>query len=217
MDTHSTFVILLAGDLEIDDRVRALCEDAYIIAADGGIKHAYHLGIAPDVWLGDFDSTPHLMHKHFNDVEKLTFVREKDATDGSLAIEFAVNKQATRIILLGAIGGDRFDHTLGLMFEMVSLHRKGIDIFMTSGLEECWPISEGQFSFTQPQDSMFSILPLTDIKGLTISGAAYPLDAIDVDFGSTLTLSNVIKGELQIDLLSGQAVLIARPHDTTGA
>lgn len=216
MQIDSTFIILLAGDLFVDDRVLALCQSGRIIAADGGIKHASALNIEPELWLGDFDSTPDALKEQYNHVQTMTFDRQKAMSDGALAVQTALDKGATSIIFLGALGGSRSDHTIAVMNQMMQLHEAGIETMMTSGLEECWPLDAGEFEISLPETSMFSILPYEDLKGLSITGAEYPLDNIETEFGSTLTLSNISKGQTKVTLIEGRAVLIARPHDFSG-
>lgn len=216
MQTDSTYIILLAGDLYVDDRVQAWCQSGRIIAADGGIKHASALGIEPELWLGDFDSTPDALKEQHKHVQTMTFERQKAMSDGALAVQTALNNGATSIIFLGALGGSRSDHSLAVMNQMMQLHENGIETMMTSGLEECWPLDAGEFEIYLPEGSMFSILPYEDLKGLSITGAEYPLDNIETEFGSTLTLSNISKGQTKISLVEGRAVLIARPHDFSG-
>lgn len=216
MKDQTTFVILLAGELNSNARLRNLCQSARIIAADGGIRYAEKLDITPELWVGDFDSATPQMIKQYDHVKKLSFDRQKDATDGSLAIKSAIERGAETIILAGAIGGDRFDHSLALMLEMVAHYENGIDIYMTTGLEECRPLGPGRLHLKLEDGALFSILPLSDLSDLSIENAKYPLEKIAVSFGSTHTMSNVALGDVTIDLGSGRAVVIARPDDFSG-
>lgn len=216
MKSSKRFVILLAGDLSVDDRINALCHSARLIAADSGISHAKALGVTPELWVGDFDSSPPELLKHYNHVEKLAFERQKDETDGSLAIKVALERGAEEIILLGATGGARFDHSLGVLFQMLAYHEQGVNIFASTGDEEYRPIVNEQVKLELPTGSLFSILALTSLHGLTIEGAEYPLQHIDVEFGSTHILSNVVERNLNISIASGRAIIIARPKDFSG-
>ena len=51
-----------------------------------------------------------------------------------------------------------------------------------------------------------------DLTGLSIAGAKWPLDAVQVPFGSSLTISNEARGRLEITLGSGRALLLAHPY-----
>lgn len=199
----------------------AACKSARVIAADGGILHAAALDVVPELWVGDFDSAPSSVMEPYKHVEKLTFERQKDVTDGTLAIEYAVNEGARQIELYGAFGGERTDHMLALMMEMSRLSESGLQISMNSGFEKAWPLhaKEGygaNWTFDLPKGSLFSILPLSDLVGLSIKGARYPLDNARIDFGRTTTLSNVVSDGPEISLQQGRAVMIARPFDHSG-
>lgn len=53
---------------------------------------------------------------------------------------------------------------------------------------------------------------LSALSGLSVTGAKWPLDSVEVGFGSSLTLSNEVEGRLRIDLAGGRAMLIAHPY-----
>ncbi|MDO9306866.1 MAG: thiamine diphosphokinase, partial [Mesorhizobium sp.] len=79
-----------------------------------------------------------------------------------------------------------------------------------SGLQEGRPVLPGGHSFDYSYGTLFSILGFTDIEGLSISGAEWPLDRIHMDFGSSLTISNRVAGPLHVSLVSGRALLVAQ-------
>lgn len=207
----STFVILLGGDLAVTDRLRAQIKGARFLAADGGMRHAMSLGVVPELWLGDFDSTaPELLEK-FKDVPRQTFPVAKDMTDGELALNEAYRLGATRVILCGAFGGDRTDHTL-LHLTMATRHAiEGRQILLSSGFEEAMPLVPGNYQYDLPDGSVFSILSFSQLEGLTIEQAEWPLDKITLPLGSSLTVSNIVRGTLCVSLRLGHAILIAKP------
>jgi thiamine pyrophosphokinase len=59
---------------------------------------------------------------------------------------------------------------------------------------------------------MFSVLAFSELSGLTEEGAKWPLDRVAVPFGSSLTLSNEVRGGLRISLERGRALLLAHPY-----
>ncbi|MEM5492688.1 thiamine diphosphokinase [Hoeflea sp. AS16] len=217
MSSHSTFAILLGGALEIDDRVLALTGGARAIAADGGMAHAQALGMTPELWVGDFDSTsPDLTTRHAA-IPRLPFPAEKNFTDGELAIEQAIERGATRLILVGSFGGARTDHALSHLLQAVTLAERGLDVVLTSGVEEAVPLLPGSRDLDLPAGSLFSVVAFTALNGLSLSGAKYPLDNADIAFGASRTISNVAEGRLTASLVSGRALIVARPHDFSGA
>lgn len=108
----STFVILLGGDLVVTERLKRQIAGARVLAADGGMRHAEALGVEPELWLGDFDSTSGALKEKYAHVPQRTFPAAKDMTDGELALEEAFERGAKKVILCGAFGGSRTDHTL---------------------------------------------------------------------------------------------------------
>ena len=217
MTSTPTFAILLGGALEIDDRVRALVKGARVIAADGGIAHARTLEITPELWVGDFDSTSHELTEVFAATPRLPFPAEKNFTDGELAIEQAIDRGARRLVLVGAFGGERTDHALSHLLQAVTLAERGLDVVLTSGFEEAVPLLPGSLDLDLPTGSLFSVIAFTALTGLSLTGVKYPLDAADIAFGASRTISNVAEGRMTASLLSGRALVVARPHDFSGA
>ncbi|WP_455477942.1 thiamine diphosphokinase [Bartonella sp. B10] len=205
----TAFTILLNGDVSITDRLRRQIYNSRVIAADSGIRHAEALSVVPELWLGDFDSSDQdLMHK-YNDIPREVFPSDKDKTDGALACEKALQNGAKQLILCGAFGNERSDHSFSHMTQALAMAEKGISVLLTSGREEGWPILPRIFSCDLPDDCLFSIIGFSDLQGLTLSGVKWPLDGENVPFGSSLTLSNRICGTFSCSLGFGKAMLLA--------
>jgi thiamine pyrophosphokinase len=208
----SRFAILLGGDLVRTPRVYAQVAGCRVIAADGGMRHAATLGLRPELWVGDFDSVPADLPGDLAAVTRQTFPSEKDKTDGELAIAEALALGATALVLVGAFGGPRADHAflhLALAFRHA---RSGTDVVLTSGAQEGVPLLPGTRSFDYEPATLFSILGYSHLSGLSVSGAKWPLDRVEVPFGSSLTISNEVCSELRITLGVGRAMLLAHPH-----
>jgi thiamine pyrophosphokinase len=204
------FAILLGGDLTVTSRLRGQIKGARVIAADSGMMHAATLGVVPELWVGDFDSAGSELTMQFRDVPRETFSPEKDATDGAIAVEEAISRGATEIVLLGGLGGQT-DHALGLLGQSIGIARQGIACSLTSGTEEAWPLIPGRMVVELPAGTRISIIPFGALEGLDLSGVKWPLSARDVPVGSTLTLSNVALGPVEIALRSGYGIAVAYP------
>ncbi|MBN9551216.1 MAG: thiamine diphosphokinase, partial [Alphaproteobacteria bacterium] len=74
------------------------------------------------------------------------------------------------------------------------------------------PILPGEASFDYADGTLFSVLGFSDLSGLTVTGAKWPLDRVEVAFGSSLTISNEVEGRLGIALERGRALLLAHPY-----
>jgi thiamine pyrophosphokinase len=210
------FAILLGGRLVRTDRLMQQLDGARFIAADGGMVHAATLGVVPETWVGDFDSTSDDLLARYPGIRRETHPAGKELTDGELAVAAALDAGATRLIMVGAMGGERTDHSMAHMVHALALAGRGQAIFLTSGDEEAYPLAAGEMAFDLPAGSLFSIIGFSDLEGLTIDNARYPLSRFALPFGSSRTLSNVAEGRITIRLGSGRAMLLARPYDLTG-
>ena len=212
----SKFVILLGGTVHANDRLRDLVAGARVLAADGGIAHAEALGLEPELWLGDFDSTSPELDRRYAHVPRSVFPAAKDMTDGELALNEAYRLGATEVVLCGAFGGSRTDHTL-LHLTMATAHAaEGRKIILSSGDEEAHPLVAGSYKFDFPEDTLFSIVAFSPLHGLFIEGARWPLQNMELSFGSSLTVSNSVRGTLRVSLDSGKAILIAALQPASG-
>ena len=206
----SRFAILLGGDLIVTSRLRNQLKGARFIAADGGMMHAAALRVVPELWVGDFDSSGSELTVQYRDVPRETFPAEKDSTDGAIAVDEAIRRGATEIILIGGLGGQT-DHTAGLLGQGIHIARQGLFCHLTSGAEEAWPVLPGTAILDLPDSARLSLIPFADFTGLDLDGVKWPLVNRDVPVGSTLTLSNVATGPVRIALRAGYGVAIAYP------
>ncbi|MBF6594414.1 MAG: thiamine diphosphokinase [Thermaceae bacterium] len=210
------FVLLLGGSLTLTPRLKEQVAGARVIAADGGMAHAAVLSVTPELWVGDFDSaTPQLL-KAQADVPRQTHPVSKDQTDGQIAVQAALARGATRLVLVGATGGQT-DHALANLLLGLKLARDGLSVLMTSGLEETYPLLPGKLELDVPTGSRFSLVAFSDLGELSISGAQWPLNQANVPLGSTWTLSNLALATVRIELRKGYGAVFAYPkfHPTT--
>jgi thiamine pyrophosphokinase len=206
----SLFVILLGGRLTATPRLMAQIAGARVIAADSGMAHAEALGVIPEVWVGDFDSASADLQARFAHVPRLAFPPEKDATDGEIAVVEALKRGAKRLVLVGAFGGQA-DHVMGIATLAIALKQAGIDVMLTSGDEEGWPLLPGALALDVTAGARVSLIPIADFGALTISGVKWPLENRDVPAGSSLTLSNEATGPVSISVQSGKGIVVAYP------
>ena len=165
-------VIVSGADISNYSFIRqTLRADDYVVFCDSGLKHLKHLSAKPSLIVGDFDSheNPHL------DVETIVLPCEKDDTDTMFAVKEAVNRGFNEFLLIGVVGA-RLDHTLAnvsILLYLDSLGKKGCIIDDYSEMEI---VSQKPVSITQDYP-FFSLLNISGCaKGITITGAKYPLE-----------------------------------------
>ncbi|GGD38385.1 thiamine diphosphokinase [Aureimonas glaciei] len=204
----SRFTILLAGAIRPTPALRQALAGSRIIAADGGMAHAETLGVVPELWVGDFDSAPAALAARFAAVPRETFARDKDRTDGELAIDAAIARGARTILLVGALGGPRTDHAFMHLILALRYAARGIDMALFDGTEHALPLRLGSQRIDMQPGTDFSLLKFSDLSGLSIAGARWPLDDVALPFESILTQSNQALGPIEITLRQGRAILV---------
>lgn len=193
-----------------------------VIAADGGGTCLAAINLTPHVLLGDFDSISEAALEELKSkqgVELITFPVQKDATDMELAIELAVERGATELVLLGA-SGSRLDHTLGNVFMLYPFHEKGINACLEDEHNQIRLLGsfedKGPYQLTLKKQgnykvSLLSITPRSE--GITIEGFAYPLHEATLSFGSSLGISNEFMGDTATVMLRKGLLLVTLSTD----
>ena len=184
---------------------QALYADDFVIFCDSGLKHMEALQVKPGLIVGDFDSheNPHL------DVETIVLPCEKDDTDTVFAVKEAIKRGFDDFLLVGVIGA-RLDHTLGnvsILLYLESLGKKGRMIDDYSEME----IVSGEPVSICDRYAFFSLLNITGCaKGITITGAKYPLADAEITCEYQYGVSNeVLPGKTAtVSVKQGKLLLI---------
>lgn len=190
-------LVFAAGDLPAPSETqrvvrRRVGENAFVIAADGGLAHARALGIEPHLIVGDLDSVspellasypPHLVERH---------AVAKDELDLELALAAAIEAGARAVSVLGAFG-DRFDQSLAAMLIAARLTREGLRLDLHGGGHSAWPLVEGMtLELDLSVGTVVSVISLVGDAVVSANGLAYPLVGLRVPFGSGLGVSNAV-------------------------
>ncbi len=129
-------IIFANGDLPNLEKARVLLQDDdFIIAADGGTRHALALGRTPNVIVGDLDSLPANFEISKFDDDVILYPKDKNETDLELAIQHALTLNPEQIIILAALGG-RLDQTLANIALISDLRPLTFDLRLDDGIEE---------------------------------------------------------------------------------
>jgi thiamine pyrophosphokinase len=203
------FLILLGGEMTVTERLMRQIAGARVIAADSGMRHAAALGVEPELWIGDFDSSDAALLGRYAYVPRMEFPPDKAMTDGDLAIDEALRRGAARLVLAGALGGPRSDHAAHHLMKILALADAAVHALLTSGDEEAWPLPPGTHVFDFAPGTVFSIVPIEPLIGLSVSRAKWELKDADIAFGASVTLSNVAQSAPIIELAQGRAVVFA--------
>ena len=204
-------VVVIADAPEADlTPIRTLLEAADLrIAADGGAKRCLDAGVAPDLVVGDFDS---LSEAVLNDlaVRGTTLHRfrsTKDETDLELALLAAVERGATSITILAALGGRPDMHLANHLL----LAHPALEAVPTVIREGGWSIRlmrEGTLEITGHAGRRVSLIPLGAALGITTTGLRYALTNEPLQPGPARGVSNELLAEhATIQLVAGMLLV----------
>jgi thiamine pyrophosphokinase len=189
--------------------------DDLCIAADIGAENAKLLGDTPDLIVGDFDSAKlDALKNDFPKAEITVVPAEKDFTDSELAIETAIKKGATEIVIIGGLDG-RLDHTLTNIALLEDLTKSGIYVTMTNGKNRIRYIENTSTLIPRSYFKYLSLIPRTDkVKGVTILGCKYPLEKATLTKSTQgLTVSNEISQNCAFIAVKKGGLLIIESSD----
>lgn len=182
--------IICAGDcgrIDIEKK-----ENDLIIAADKGLEYCVRDNIVPDAVIGDFDSLGY--HPDCGNV--ITLPVEKDDTDTSFAVKYAMGKGYKKFVIFGATGGKRQDHTFANIALLSFISKNGGIGFLVSDNCTITAISDSQISFSPTLQGDISVFSFDTVShGVTETGLYYNFENTDVENSIVTGVSNSFTGQ----------------------
>jgi thiamine pyrophosphokinase len=172
-------------------RLAAIGNDPTVIAADNGATTALALGVTPGVVLGDLDSiqpsTLEELRRRQIPIE--TYPRDKNATDGQLAVERALVSHPSELYLVGFLGGPRLDQELANVLLLTTI---SVPTVLLDTHNECRLLQQrSAIAWNAEPDELVSLIPLTPaVEGVRTQGLRWPLHGERLLLGDTRGVSN---------------------------
>ena len=165
-------------DLEFDE----------IIGVDNGTAHLFDRSLIPSKVLGDLDSiTPILLKKVENmNIDLIQYQTNKDKTDFELSLESIKKPNEKNIFIIGGEEGE-IDHLFSI-FSLIINYEFATNV--TWLYKDKTIVFKNNVSIFLNEGTKFSIIPITNLKSFTISGAKWSLDKENIEAGSSKTLRN---------------------------
>ncbi len=190
-----------AGDFS--PRLLNLAPDDLLIAADAGYRHLEKAGIRPHLYIGDGDSlgyTPQGM-------ETVVLPAVKDDTDVHAALKEGLSRSFRHFRIYGALGGNRFSHSLANLQVLAFLSQNGAEGVLVDEHYSVYHLTQGTrtFDFT---GGYFSLFDFSGVGSISVSGAKYPLDHATLPAHLTLGTSNEGTDKTVITVHSGSFYLV---------
>jgi len=206
----SAAIVFAAAPLSPTPRLQArlaAVSGAFVIAADGGATTALAFGLTPDLVIGDLDSIDDATLARVAHLPIDRHPRDKDATDGQLAIERALDRHPTHLYLLGFLGGPRLDQ---LLANILLLTRLAIPTTVLDERNEARVLRAGEVHTWSPEPTeTVSLLPLSgNVTGVQTLGLRWKLNAETLDLGETRGVSNEpVATEASVSIARGRLLV----------
>jgi thiamine pyrophosphokinase len=217
--TQSTIFLNGAYPAEQDDFYRTAIDKALskggIIAVDGALGLFYKLQKRPGCVLGDFDSVEPEALAAFPDLPRVEYPRDKEATDGELAIRYALEHGANQIEVFGAIDL-RFETDqmlanilcLEIVAEEIRLTGRSIKARLVDHRQRIYLVDDSTLKLKGKPGDLLSIIPLTRTTTITVTGAKWELQEQKIRLGSSWATRNCFAGDLATVTIAGVAVVV---------
>jgi len=213
-------IIFANGDLPDLEKARALLhDDDFIIAADGGTRHALALGPTPNIIIGDMDSLPSTFNLQTFNGELLRFPADKNETDLELAIQHALTLNPEQVIILAALGG-RLDQTLGniaLISSPFFIPHSSFLIRLDDGIEEVFFCND-HVQITGAVGDTVSLIPWQgEVTGVVTTNLKWRLQNETLYPHKTRGISNEMTGgTATVQIKSGLLLIVHQRIDKQG-
>jgi len=204
-------IIFANGELPDLEKARVLLsDDDFIIAADGGTRHALDLGLTPHVIVGDLDSLPENFDISKFENEVVLYPKDKNETDLELAIQHALTLNSQEIIIIAALGG-RLDQTLGNIALISDLRPSPFDLRLDDGLEEVF-FCRDTCEINGTLGDTVSLLPWQgEVTGIVTTGLKWSLQNETLYPNKTRGISNEMTVEVAtVQIKSGLLLIVHR-------
>lgn len=179
-----------------------------IIAADSGCLYLDSLGIEADIYIGDFDSLGKIPEKE--NVIKLPV--EKDDTDVSAALKYAMDKGFENIDIFGGLGGKRLSHTVANIQLLIYAKKRGVSaLLFGNGCRV--RVLENETLGVKEKGISISVFALGTRAKVKETGMKYPFDGyLEEEF--PLGVSNcTVSDDAEITVSDGIALIIEEKEE----
>ena len=189
---------------ECDGLARPIGQDAFVIAADGGLRHTQSLNITPNAVLGDFDSLG------FFPEGANVFPVEKDDTDAMLAVRLGLRRSCDEFLLYGSLDGPRLDHTVANFQTLQYLADHGAVGYLIGNTTMVTVVKNGKITFPAGCSGTVSVFCMgKDAEGVTETGLFYGIEDGVFTSGFPLGVSNHFTGKkAEISVKNGSLLVL---------
>jgi thiamine pyrophosphokinase len=188
-----------------------------VVAADSGTEIARHLGLDVHAVVGDMDSiTPTaLAALAALGTDIVRHPVDKNESDAELALRYAIERGAQRIVLVSG-GGGRLDHQLALFAVMFIDDLREAHVEARLAGSRAYAVRDGgSVTLRCNPGDVIGLLPFGgDAHGITTSSLQWPLSNESLYVAASRGISNrAISDEVTIAVASGRLIVTVDSPD----
>ncbi len=198
----NTCHIVAAGDFA--PHLLQIKEGDFVIAADGGYSHLTNCPVTPHLFIGDGDSLGFLPQG----IPTVVLPKEKDDTDMLAAIREGLTRGFRHFALYGALGGERFSHSLANVQALAFLASHGAEGEIIDENSRISLLTEGSHKL-DCEDGYVSLFAFGGKAVVSIENAAYPLQHHTLSPDFPIGTSNRGQRDTSITVHSGAVLLVS--------
>lgn len=198
-------VVIISGGNTPNQSIlnKYITKNSYIICADSGLDALINTNITPNLCVGDMDSVKSNLTGQTTQI----YPKYKDKTDTEIAIDIAIEKGATEVILLGCCG-NRLDHTLSNINMLKILLENNINGKIVDS-NNILMLCDSQIHIQSINNCYCSLIPLTQCTGITTKGLKYSLKNESLNSKTSRGISNEFNSNIaKISIKSGLLLVI---------
>ena len=151
-------------------------------------------GLEPDMLVGDMESvSQNVLARYESRLSEDRLNCIKNDTDCEYALNLAISRGATEIVLLGALGG-RLDHALANLMMVVCAARRGVWAEIRAEGVQIVRINES-YTLMGAKGSTVSLLPLGEARGISVRGCYYTIEDFTLASDTSRGVSNVVTAD----------------------
>lgn len=185
-----------------------------IICADNGMKHARHLGILPNLIVGDFDSSVQEDLEYFKErqVPVQAFSSVKDETDTEIALDTAIKMGADSVDIFGG-AGTRLDHTLANVHLLYKALMQGVSAKLINAYNTVCLIDK-KIELYGNKGDIISLLPFSSsVSGINTENLGYPIKNGSFVMGKPYGVSNYMLSDTASVTIQEGLLLVIKARD----
>jgi thiamine pyrophosphokinase len=210
-------LVLANGELyEIETLRERIQKEEFglVIGVDGGSRYAPELKVTTDVIIGDMDSlSSHELDENKN-ARYISYPEEKDETDLELALLYAREQAADKIVVVGVMGR-RMDMTISNIQLVAYASSDSCRIEIWHGNQTGWIIQPPGEDIPGSTGDTISLIPLGgDARSIITTGMKYPLNNENLTMQTRGVSNRIDSMPAHIAFSDGKLLVIHTPGNT---